>query len=729
MKTKYTIFKLLFVTLLALCVTSVYAVDLEVSGIDNPAAANGVYVYQGQIFGYDYWKHESQEYYIYNDDYAGRYWNIDADTDDNNDVYFYSSNPSSVSSPVDVPSWDALLGSGAPIVVEYNTASVPSATTNAASSVLVSGATLNATVNDNGTSTSVTFEYGTTAGYGSSVTAVQSPLSPGSGNTSVSAPVSGLIAGTTYHYRVAAENTEGITYGTDQTFTTLSPEINLQGNATSIADGDATPTTTDHTDFGSVPAASGSITRTFTIQNTGSATLNLTDASPYVTINGTHAGDFSVSSSPSSSISPGSSTTFQISFDPSAIGTRSATLSIANNDSDENPYNFSVRGTGANSAPTDISLSFSTIDENASDGSTIGALTTTDADTGDGHTYALVSGSGDADNSSFTVTGSNLLINSSPDYEIQNSYSVRVQSDDGTDTYAESFTITINDLNDNTPVITTSQSFSIDEDAANNTTVGSVAATDGDAGTTLSSWTITGGNGDGIFTLNSSSGEITVADNTNMDYETTPSYSISITVSDGANTSSSATVTVNINDISGDEPAVSTQAVTDISPTSTTGNGNITNLGDPNLTAYGVCWNTSGSPTTADNYTDEGISSSTGAFTSSITSLTPNTTYYVRAYATNTAGTVYGNEVSFTTPMATSIKTISDAELKVYPNPTSGILYVADSLKNTKFEVFNIAGERVKSGNINDNIINLADLKTGIYLIIINNSKYRVIKK
>ncbi|WP_291858416.1 T9SS type A sorting domain-containing protein [Marinilabilia sp.] len=79
--------------------------------------------------------------------------------------------------------------------------------------------------------------------------------------------------------------------------------------------------------------------------------------------------------------------------------------------------------------------------------------------------------------------------------------------------------------------------------------------------------------------------------------------------------------------------------------------------------------------------------------------------------------------------MATSIETLSEAELKVYPNPTAGILYMADSLKNTKFEVFNIAGERVKTGNIKDNSINLANLKTGIYLIVINNFKYRVIKK
>jgi hypothetical protein len=95
---------------------------------------------------------------------------------------------------------------------------------------------------------------------------------------------------------------------------------------------------------------------------------------------------------------------------------------------------------------------------------------------------------------------------------------------------------------------------------------------------------------------------------------------------------------------------VLTLAVTDITTTTATGNGNIFFLGEANPTAHGVCWNTGGeAPTTADDFTDEGTASATGAFTSSMTGLLPNITYNVRAYATNTAGTSYGNQVSFTT--------------------------------------------------------------------------------
>ena len=94
---------------------------------------------------------------------------------------------------------------------------------------------------------------------------------------------------------------------------------------------------------------------------------------------------------------------------------------------------------------------------------------------------------------------------------------------------------------------------------------------------------------------------------------------------------------------------VTTQDVTNIGTTTATGNGNITDLGVPNPTAHGVCWSTSANPTTSDSYTDEGAASSTGAFTSDMAGLSPGTTYYVRAYATNTAGTAYGADVSFTT--------------------------------------------------------------------------------
>ena len=94
-------------------------------------------------------------------------------------------------------------------------------------------------------------------------------------------------------------------------------------------------------------------------------------------------------------------------------------------------------------------------------------------------------------------------------------------------------------------------------------------------------------------------------------------------------------------------PSVTTSAVTNITDNSATCGGHITSDGGAAITARGVCWSTNQNPTIADYHTPDG--SGTGAFTSSITGLSPNTTYYVRAYATNSEGTGYGEQEMFTT--------------------------------------------------------------------------------
>lgn len=103
----------------------------------------------------------------------------------------------------------------------------------------------------------------------------------------------------------------------------------------------------------------------------------------------------------------------------------------------------------------------------------------------------------------------------------------------------------------------------------------------------------------------------------------------------------------------GDLPAVTTQANTDIAPESLTGNGVMTSLGTATVTQHGHCWNTTQNPTTSDSKTTNGTAYQTGHFTSAITPLTVGATYYFKAYATNSYGTVYGSQVSNT--MATAI--------------------------------------------------------------------------
>jgi uncharacterized protein (TIGR02145 family) len=92
---------------------------------------------------------------------------------------------------------------------------------------------------------------------------------------------------------------------------------------------------------------------------------------------------------------------------------------------------------------------------------------------------------------------------------------------------------------------------------------------------------------------------------------------------------------------------LTTIAISSITSTTALSGGNITSDGGANVTARGVCWATTTAPTIAGSNTSDGTGS--GAFASSLTGLTPGTTYYVRAYATNSAGTAYGNEVTFKT--------------------------------------------------------------------------------
>ncbi|OJX31349.1 MAG: hypothetical protein BGO86_03235 [Chryseobacterium sp. 36-9] len=92
---------------------------------------------------------------------------------------------------------------------------------------------------------------------------------------------------------------------------------------------------------------------------------------------------------------------------------------------------------------------------------------------------------------------------------------------------------------------------------------------------------------------------------------------------------------------------VSTTAMTSISTTTAVTGGTISSNGGGAVTASGVVYSTNENPTTADSKTTENATS--GSYTSNLSGLLPSTTYYVRAYATNSAGTSYGNQVSFTT--------------------------------------------------------------------------------
>ncbi len=111
-------------------------------------------------------------------------------------------------------------------------------------------------------------------------------------------------------------------------------------------------------------------------------------------------------------------------------------------------------------------------------------------------------------------------------------------------------------------------------------------------------------------------------------------------------------------------PTVTTTQVTNVTQTTATGGGNVTNSGGATVTERGICWSTSHNPTTSGSHANSGTG--TGSFTVNMTGLTANTTYYVRAYATNSAGTAYGSEVSFSTSQ------IPSYTISVSASPSNG---------------------------------------------------------
>ncbi|WP_431027700.1 S-layer homology domain-containing protein [Lysinibacillus sp. LZ02] len=206
-----------------------------------------------------------------------------------------------------------------------------------------------------------------------------------------------------------------------------------------------------------------------------------------------------------------------------------------------------VNSAPANSPPTDLSLSASSVAENQPMHTVVGTLNATDPDAGDTFTYSLVSGTGDTDNGSFNISGNELRTNALFDYEAKNSYSVRIKvTDSANNSYEKSFTINITNVNE-APINLTLGSSSVEENNPANTVVGTLSATDPDAGDTFT-YSLVSGSGDtdnGSFNISGNE----LRTNALFDYEAKNSYSVRIKVTDSANNSYEKSFTINITNV------------------------------------------------------------------------------------------------------------------------------------------------------------------------------------
>lgn len=201
--------------------------------------------------------------------------------------------------------------------------------------------------------------------------------------------------------------------------------------------------------------------------------------------------------------------------------------------------------------PRDIALSGNSVAENSAPGTVVGTLSALDLDLNDVVTFELLNDAGGR----FELVGNQLLVAQGVtlDFEAATSFTIEVRATDSVGLSETALLeISVLDVNDNAPVAV-GQTVAIDENSANGTLVATVAASDADgsAPNNQLNFAIVSGNDDGAFTIDAATGEITVADSTQLDFEIVQSFALGVQVTDGGTPplSDSVIVTVNLNDL------------------------------------------------------------------------------------------------------------------------------------------------------------------------------------
>uniref|UniRef100_UPI0035668F71 T9SS type A sorting domain-containing protein n=1 Tax=Ancylomarina sp. TaxID=1970196 RepID=UPI0035668F71 len=307
-------------------------------------------------------------------------------------------------------------------------------------------------------------------------------------------------------------------------------------------------------------------------------------------------------------------------------------------------------------------------------------------------------------------------------------------SDEGENTV----TLTVTDLNANSssatalvtitshvPVVSASQTFSVSEDASNGTSIGTLLATDPLDGTSFGEWIIMTGNEDKLFALNPSTGEISLADNSKLDYELKKTYTLGICVSDGIRISEEEDVMILVKDINERPIAIAgeNQTVADNSIVKL----NAWSSYDPDGDYLDFIW-----------YAPEGIKLS-HIHDPMPTFIAPDVstlTDYVFTLIVND-GELYSEEVSVTISVdnVTGIEEIDSEEVNVslYPNPSKGAFYLELNKRPVNaatLSIISLSGQAAYSQKLYEKktFFNLS-LKSGMYILKIELDEEIIMKK
>ncbi len=204
-----------------------------------------------------------------------------------------------------------------------------------------------------------------------------------------------------------------------------------------------------------------------------------------------------------------------------------------------------------NNAPTALTISTTSITENNVTGATVGNLSTVDLDAGDTHTYSLVTGEGDSDNSLFSILSNQLIVSGVLNYEVKKQYTIRLSVADNTGcAFQKSFIINVENTND-APTNITLTNNRIDENLPNSSIIGLLTTSDEDVADSFEYQLIAGvdDTDNGLFALQ---GERLVTKG-KLDFETKDTYFVRINTTDRSNQSFEKAFTIYLNDIN-DEP-------------------------------------------------------------------------------------------------------------------------------------------------------------------------------
>ena len=224
-------------------------------------------------------------------------------------------------------------------------------------------------------------------------------------------------------------------------------------------------------------------------------------------------------------------------------------ITVEVTDSAGNTYeeSFTIDVGNVNEGPSDLTLTGNSVSENAADGTVVGSVSASDPDSGETFSYSMADSADgrftvDADTGEITVADGSKL-----NFEDASSHEITVEvTDSAGNTYEESFTIDVGNVNEG-PSDLSLNGNSVSENAADGTVVGSVSASDPDSGETFSY--SMADSADGRFTVDSNTGEITVADGTKLNFEDASSHEITVEVSDSAGNTYEESFTIDVGNV------------------------------------------------------------------------------------------------------------------------------------------------------------------------------------